>query len=57
VSVVRSEEHAMGAIGDAQRTKRQEIRCENCGYGAVVDRKPTRCPMCGNGSFAHPTRS
>jgi hypothetical protein len=29
VSAVRSEEQAMGAIGEAQRTKRQEIRCES----------------------------
>jgi hypothetical protein len=50
VSAVRSEEHAMSAIGEAQRTKREEIRCESCGYGAVVERKPTRCPMCGNGA-------
>jgi rubrerythrin len=25
---------------------RTEIRCRNCGYGAVVAHLPERCPMC-----------
>jgi hypothetical protein len=27
---------------------RVEIRCCGCGYGAVVARRPQRCPMCGH---------
>jgi rubrerythrin len=26
---------------------RQDIRCRDCGFGAVVTRAPDRCPMCG----------
>lgn len=26
---------------------RVEVRCEGCGYGAVVRHIPGRCPMCG----------
>ena len=26
---------------------RTEVRCAECGYGAVVVRPPARCPMCG----------
>jgi len=25
---------------------RAEVRCRDCGYGAVVARLPERCPMC-----------
>ena len=38
------------AAGNGAKT-RDEIRCESCGYGAVVDRKPPQCPMCGNESW------
>lgn len=31
---------------------RVELRCLGCGYGAVVVRKPGRCPMCGIESWA-----
>jgi rubrerythrin len=39
-----------GAAGKAAKT-RAEIRCESCGYGAVVDRRPPHCPMCGDESW------
>ena len=41
----------MSATAGAPRTKRREVRCEGCGYGAVVDREPARCPMCGDRSW------
>lgn len=31
---------------------RVEIRCEGCGYGAVVRHIPERCPMCGGGMWS-----
>jgi rubrerythrin len=31
--------------------RRMEIRCEACGYGAVVSRLPARCPMCGRAAW------
>jgi rubrerythrin len=31
---------------------RVELRCLGCGYGAVVARRPGRCPMCGIESWA-----
>ena len=31
--------------------RRMEIRCEGCGYGAVVSRLPARCPMCGRATW------
>lgn len=40
----------MSAAGKAAKT-RAEIRCESCGYGAVVDRRPPHCPMCGDESW------
>jgi rubrerythrin len=42
----------MSATVEAPRAQRREIRCATCNYGAVVDREPTRCPMCGNQSWA-----
>lgn len=30
---------------------RMEIRCEGCGYGAVVSHLPARCPMCGRATW------
>jgi rubrerythrin len=39
----------MDAAGEG--TIRDEIRCESCGYGAVVSRRPQRCPMCGDQSW------
>jgi rubrerythrin len=44
---IGSKAERMGAAGKAAKT-RNEIRCERCGYGAVVERKPPRCPMCGD---------
>jgi primosomal protein N' len=41
----------MSATVEAPRAQRREIRCGTCNYGAVVDREPTRCPMCGNRSW------
>ena len=31
--------------------RRMEIRCEGCGYGAVVSHLPARCPMCGRATW------
>ena len=31
---------------------RVEIRCEGCGYGAVVRHIPGRCPMCGGATWS-----
>jgi hypothetical protein len=39
-------EHAGGL--EHGGTRGREIRCESCGYGAIVERNPTRCPMCGD---------
>jgi DNA-directed RNA polymerase subunit RPC12/RpoP len=36
------------ADGQISTTERREVRCEACGYGAVVTRWPMRCPMCGS---------
>src|SRR6188472_2864562 len=30
---------------------RIEVRCEGCGYGAVVRHLPARCPMCGGAAW------
>ena len=30
---------------------RIEVRCEGCGYGAVVRHLPARCPMCGRAAW------
>lgn len=38
-------------VGEEGMTTRNEIRCQKCGYGAVVEQKPLRCPMCGAGSW------
>jgi rubrerythrin len=47
---ISSNAERMGAAGKAAKT-RDEIRCESCGYGAVVERKPRHCPMCGDESW------
>jgi hypothetical protein len=39
----------IGTAGKAAKA-RAEIRCES-GYGAVVDRRPPHCPMCGDESW------
>jgi hypothetical protein len=39
---------ARGEPGDEDRV---ELHCCGCGYGAVVARPPTRCPMCGRGAW------
>jgi ribosomal protein S27AE len=31
--------------------KRRELRCPDCGYGAVVAHPLRRCPMCGGGDW------
>jgi hypothetical protein len=31
--------------------RRIEIRCEGCGYGAVVSHLPPCCPMCGRATW------
>ena len=41
----------MSATVEAPHAQRREIRCATCNYGAVVDREPMRCPMCGNRSW------
>ena len=30
----------------------RRFRCDECGYGASRRTEPSRCPMCGNGSWA-----
>jgi hypothetical protein len=40
----------MSAAEEARHASR-EIRCECCGYGAVAERNPLRCPMCGDRSW------
>jgi rubrerythrin len=30
---------------------RRELRCPDCGYGAVVAHPLRRCPMCGGGDW------
>ena len=30
-----------------EQDNRVELRCDSCGYGAVVTSPPRRCPMCG----------
>jgi hypothetical protein len=35
---------------------RVEIRCADCGYGAVVSSPPRRCPMCGGKGWQLPKR-
>jgi hypothetical protein len=30
---------------------RIEVRCEGCGYGAVVRHLAARCPMCGGATW------
>jgi rubrerythrin len=30
---------------------RIDVRCEGCGYGAVVRDLPERCPMCGRATW------
>jgi len=47
---ISSKAGRMGAAGKAAKT-RAEIRCESCGYGAIVERKPPHCPMCGDESW------
>lgn len=47
---LRSRANGMGAAA-AEKHASREIRCESCGYGAVADRNPPRCPMCGDGSW------
>lgn len=32
-------------------TKRRELRCPDCGFGAVVAHPLRRCPMCGGGEW------
>ena len=48
----RPDLYARGAIpGSRFLYAAREIRCRNCGYGAVVRRTPSECPMCGRGEW------
>lgn len=40
-------EHHVAAVHGA----RSEIRCSDCGYGAVVSHRLSSCPMCGGGDW------
>jgi rubrerythrin len=42
---------AVAALSDRRDEDRVEVHCCGCGYGAVVARPPTRCPMCGRGAW------
>jgi len=33
-------------LSERERVVAVEIRCDDCGYGAVVAQLPARCPMC-----------
>jgi rubrerythrin len=35
----------------ARSGTRRELRCPDCGYGAVVTHPLRRCPMCGGGDW------
>lgn len=35
----------------ARSGTRRELRCPDCGYGAVVAHPLRRCPMCGGGEW------
>jgi rubrerythrin len=40
------------SVAEGARHASREIRCERCGFGAVAERNPLRCPMCGNRSWS-----
>jgi rubrerythrin len=35
----------------SQAATRRELRCPDCGFGAVVAHPLRRCPMCGGGDW------
>jgi len=46
-ATVSASSRRRGAGALPPTTKRRELRCPDCGFGAVVAHPLRRCPMCG----------